>query len=150
MLFLFSLFFDLEHSGPHVAPKGRLAFKGPTDFIKTPVQHLIKIRSGAFELLRVDGKRHIKMRRYPFNMPWRSTGIWNVQASQLSRQSPYWWRCSCQTYSLVYLLMPAGRFLVIISVRGWVDPRAIVRLEGLSRLKIQTTSSGNNPRPSGL
>jgi hypothetical protein len=36
--------------------------------------------------------------------------------------------------------LPPGRFLVLISVRGWVDPRATVRLEGLGKLNISTSS----------
>jgi hypothetical protein len=38
--------------------------------------------------------------------------------------------------------LPPGRFLVLISVRGWVDPRATVQLEGLGQLKNPITSSG--------
>jgi hypothetical protein len=41
--------------------------------------------------------------------------------------------------------LPPGRFLVHISVRVGVDPRAIVRLEGLGQLKNPITSSGVKP-----
>jgi hypothetical protein len=37
--------------------------------------------------------------------------------------------------------LPPGRFLVLISVRGWVDSRPIVRLEGLGQLKNPVTSA---------
>jgi hypothetical protein len=40
--------------------------------------------------------------------------------------------------------LPPGRFLLLISVRGWVDPRAIVQLEGLGQLK-KSTSLGLEP-----
>jgi hypothetical protein len=38
----------------------------------------------------------------------------------------------------------SGRFLVLISVRGWVDPKAIVRLEELGKLK-KSISYGLKP-----
>jgi hypothetical protein len=41
--------------------------------------------------------------------------------------------------------LPPGRFLVLISVRGWVDSRAIVRLEGLGELNNPVTSSRIEP-----
>jgi hypothetical protein len=68
-------------------------------------------------------------------------GPWGCETSRLpyfSRQPAHRWRWG-QPYSPA-AICPPGRFLVFISVRGWVDPRAIVRMEGLRRLKYPVTA----------
>jgi hypothetical protein len=41
--------------------------------------------------------------------------------------------------------LPPRRFLVLISVRGWVDPRAKSRLEGSHQLKNPVTTTATEP-----
>jgi hypothetical protein len=80
----------------------------------------------------------------PLNRPWRPIGLRNVKAPTFSGQSAHRWQWGCQPYPPAALYTP-GRFLVLISVTGWVDPRAIVQLQGLGLLKNPVTSSGYEP-----
>jgi hypothetical protein len=81
----------------------------------------------------------LKGKAIPVTVPWRSIGLWDVEVPTFSLDN--WLTDGGKVVSLTRLppLTPSGKFLLLISVRGWVDPRAIVRLEGLLKLKISTS-----------
>jgi hypothetical protein len=62
-----------------------------------------------------------------------------------SRKWAHRWRWGCQPYAPA-TLYPPGRFRVLISVSGWVQPRATVQLEGLSKLKKKIHLIGTRTR----
>jgi hypothetical protein len=67
------------------------------------------------------------------------------RGSHISRQIGTWRWQGCQPYAPA-AFTPQEIFLVLISVRGWVNPRALVWSEGLCQWKNPMTTIGNRTR----
>jgi hypothetical protein len=79
---------------------------------------------------------------YPCNRLWRPIGLWDVEAPTFSRHSAHRWRWGCQPYVPCRLLHLPPRKIPGTDFRDWVDPSAIVWLEGLDQLKNPVTTLG--------
>jgi hypothetical protein len=58
-------------------------------------------------------------------------GLWDVEDPLFYKHSAHRWRWGDEPYAPAGRALPAGRFQALVSVRGRVNPRAIVRLERL-------------------
>jgi hypothetical protein len=89
-------------------------------------------------------KKKKKKLNYPCNSPSKLTGLRDVEALTFSRQSAHRWR-EVVSSTRRPPVAPPGIFLVLISVRGWVDPKVTVRVEELGQFEIPMTSFGIKP-----
>jgi hypothetical protein len=74
------------------------------------------------------------------NRPWRSTGMWAVEAPTFSRQIAV--RLSALRAGRP---LSRGRILVFMSARCWIDATIIARLGELGILKTPMALSGTEP-----
>jgi hypothetical protein len=73
----------------------------------------------------------------PSNRPWRPIGLWDVEAPTFSLDG--------QPYAPAALYPQEDSWYSFL-LRGWVNPRTIVRLEGLCQLKKSNDLIGNRTR----
>jgi hypothetical protein len=88
--------------------------------------------------------RQLKHLGYPCNRSWRPIDLWGIEGPTyfLDNRPTDGSQSGCQPY-VSAAFYPPGRFLVLVSVRGWVDSRAIVSLEVLGQFKKSSYLIGN-------
>jgi hypothetical protein len=87
--------------------------------------------------------RHVKEVKQSHYRPWQALRVTEGLGSQILRQSAH--EGGTVVSPAHWLPWPPGNIPGALSVRGWVDPRAIVQPEGLYQWKISMTRLGIDP-----
>jgi hypothetical protein len=107
------------------------------------VSEPVIIRTNPRLVLSPSREYSLKKQNCPRNKPWRPVGLWDTEDPILSRHSAHMVRLSALRTGLALLSRNIiFLLLIIISVRGWVILRAVVRLEGLGKLKKKSMTLG--------